>query len=96
MSLDGKKGKKQSHIITDQRDNNLNGQWWKSDDIAQKQYLVSILEKMTPLKEHPDWRLIEVPAGALVYMPHKYYTINTRDGTPARGRVVMGQEVEGV
>jgi len=96
MSLDGKHGKKAIHLITDQRDNNLNGQWWKSDDIAQKQFLVSILEKMTGRVEHPDWNIIEVPATALVYMPHKYYTINTRDGTPATGRIVMGQDIEGI
>lgn len=75
----------------------LNGFWWKNDDKAQTHYLRSYLEERfshlnPPPLEHKDWRVVPCPAGMAIYLPHKFYTIHTRDNTPANGRVLTGDE----
>lgn len=40
--------------------------------------------------EPTEQRIIEVKASHIVILPHRYYTVNTRDGKPARLRPVTG------
>lgn len=67
------------------KDENLKPYLWANDDKAQAHYLESYLHEKYP-KMVDKFPKIKVPAGKVGGIPHRYYKIFTRDGTPAKGR----------
>jgi len=76
-------------------DKNLVPTYWMNDDKAQTHYFRSYIKDVYPgfIESFP---VLACRASMMIYLPHKYYTIHTRDNTPATGRWVKGRAVEGV
>lgn len=75
------------------KDHNLQPSYWHNQDVRQIHYFKSFIHSKYPdYIEH--YEKIAAKPGRVTLIPHRYYVINTRDGTPARGAWVHGEFVE--
>ena len=76
-----------------QLDPNLEPCYWANRDRVQSHYLTSVLSEQY-IGEIDQFPVIECKAGTATMMPHRYYKVSTRDGSPARGGMILGEALE--
>ena len=78
---------------TDQ-DEDLTPRIWENRDTQQKHYFVSFIDEvyLFPFGKPRDYaqKIVCRPSFA-VKLPHRYYRVHTRDGSPVKGRWIDGE-----
>lgn len=74
-------------------DQNLSPAYWHNQDKAQIHVFKSFIT--TKYKKYPEHRpRIVCKPGYVTLIPHKYYTIHSRDDTPIKGAWLIGEQIE--
>lgn len=82
-------------IANEHPDDQLKTSYWFNADNAQTHYFESKLKTFYPLmKEGWPVSTLKCPPQMVLILPHRYYTVSTRDGTAIKGRYLIGEELE--
>ena len=80
--------------VEEHPDPNIKVAYWWNQDKAQTHYFTSILNEHYPhLKEGWPAKTLTCPPNRVLMLPHRYYRMDSRDGTPLTGAWVTQEAI---
>lgn len=78
-------------------DTMLIGFWWENLSKSTHYFkcrtetIQALYPNVPELIPPTEWDVVRVLPGTRAFIPHRYYTVSTRDGTPVTGREIRGE-----